>query len=263
MAGRHGLAGLTAYQRHQKLVHDYVTYYGGRIPAANENAPRTKTDWEVLREQHKFLRTDGDDKLDTWEVKLAKRYYDKLFKEYCIADLALYKEGKIGMRWRTQKEVIAGKGQFICGNKRCDSRTGLASYEVNFGYREDGEARQALVKLRVCTACAAKLNYKKQMALSSARKRKEGQRDDEKATGKRRTPLDRQRGRGAHAADTAEPSEGREPGSGSPPGNAELPDDTAGSEKPEVNAIWRTKQPSSSEPNPEEEFDKYFEDMFM
>ena len=25
---------------------------------------------------------------DSWEVQLAKRYYDKLFKEYCIIDLS-------------------------------------------------------------------------------------------------------------------------------------------------------------------------------
>jgi protein FRA10AC1 len=36
----------------------------------------------------------------------------------------------VGMRWRVQKEVISGKGQFICGNKKCDNRIGLASYEV-------------------------------------------------------------------------------------------------------------------------------------
>ena len=30
------------------------------------------------------------------EKKLAKKYYDKLFKEYCIADLSRYKENKVG-----------------------------------------------------------------------------------------------------------------------------------------------------------------------
>ena len=29
------------------------------------------------------------------ETKLAKKYYDKLFKEYCIADLSKYKENKV------------------------------------------------------------------------------------------------------------------------------------------------------------------------
>lgn len=29
------------------------------------------------------------------EKELAKKYYDKLFKEYCIADLSRYKENKV------------------------------------------------------------------------------------------------------------------------------------------------------------------------
>jgi protein FRA10AC1 len=33
----------------------------------------------------------------------------QLFKEYALADMSRYKEGKIGLRWRTEREVIAGK----------------------------------------------------------------------------------------------------------------------------------------------------------
>ena len=29
------------------------------------------------------------------EERLAKKYYDKLFKEYCISDLSRYKEDKV------------------------------------------------------------------------------------------------------------------------------------------------------------------------
>ena len=36
--------------------------------------------------------------------------YDKLFKEFAIADLSRYKEKKIGLRWRTEREVVCGKG---------------------------------------------------------------------------------------------------------------------------------------------------------
>lgn len=39
------------------------------------------------------------------------------------------------------------KGQFSCGNKHCDEKEGLKSWEVNFGYIEHGEKRNALVKL--------------------------------------------------------------------------------------------------------------------
>lgn len=82
------------------------------------------------------------------EKRLAKKYYDKLFKEYCISDLSRYKENKVtdkkvlftakpmritssyliwlslgksfwqcyypklqvALRWRIEKEVIEGKG---------------------------------------------------------------------------------------------------------------------------------------------------------
>lgn len=39
-------------------------------------------------------------------------------------------------------------GQFLCGNKRCEKQDGLKSWEVNFAYVEQGEKRNALVKLR-------------------------------------------------------------------------------------------------------------------
>ena len=35
----------------------------------------------------RFIWKD-DEVDDSWEVQLAKRYYDKLFKEYCIIDLS-------------------------------------------------------------------------------------------------------------------------------------------------------------------------------
>ncbi len=47
------------------------------------------------------------------EKRLAKKYYDKLFKEYCICDLSHWQEKKIAMRWRIDKEVVSGKGKFI------------------------------------------------------------------------------------------------------------------------------------------------------
>lgn len=57
---------------------------------------------------------------------------------------------------------MLGKGQFTCGAKGCNATAGLASYEVNFSYVEAGSAKQALVKLRLCDACAAKLNYRRE-----------------------------------------------------------------------------------------------------
>jgi protein FRA10AC1 len=95
-------------------------------------------------------------------MQLAKRYYDKLFKEYCIADLTHFDRNKIGMRWRTEAEVVRGKGQFECGSKHCDVRKKLTTWEVNFSYVEHGEHKNALVKLRLCKACSLKLNFHSQ-----------------------------------------------------------------------------------------------------
>ena len=119
---------------------------------------------------HRFLPDPDADPTD-WRTQLAQRYYKRLYREYALADLSRYKEGKVGLRWRTRQEVVDGKGQFICGSLRCDAREGLASFEVPFAYVEGGQAKQALVKVRVCARHAYKLNYKKLQSMErSARK---------------------------------------------------------------------------------------------
>ncbi|EFJ41245.1 alpha-1,2-mannosidase [Volvox carteri f. nagariensis] len=182
------LMGMTAAERHKKFVNDYLTYYacGRDEPSTKNDAARIRTDADALREHHRFIRSDADNESSSWEARLAKRYYDRLFKEYAIVDLTYYKQSKLGMRWRTQKEVVSGKGQFVCGAKGCDAGEGLCSYEVNFAYQEAGERKQALVKLRLCPACAFKLNYRKEKQLqkaadaAAARKRKREQELEER-----------------------------------------------------------------------------------
>ena len=68
------------------------------------------------------------------------------------------------MRWRVEKEVVSGKGQFSCGNKHCDVGERLRSWEVNFAYMEHGEKKNALVKLRqlssiVMLCISSKVNF--------------------------------------------------------------------------------------------------------
>ncbi|KAL5132601.1 Protein FRA10AC1 [Glycine soja] len=226
------IRGLNAYDRHKKFMDDYVKFYGKERPS-NLKLP-IKTDQDTLREGYRFhlpalsslfsislflyqnfnvvnpniarfIRSEEDDMNPSWEQRLVKRYYDKLFKEndiygmesnylpanlsciisiyictlilsrYCLADMSQYKSGKIGLRWRTEKEVISGKGQLICGNKHCNEKDGLASYEVNFCYFEAGENKQALVKLVTCERCAFKLNYKRQKEKELLEKRQEEQ----------------------------------------------------------------------------------------
>ncbi|KAK9301690.1 hypothetical protein QLX08_006095 [Tetragonisca angustula] len=155
-------AYLSAYDRHKKLINDYFTLYGGSVSSLKRDTSRDKTDYDVIKENHRFLWDQDNDKPETWGARLAKKYYDKLFKEYCIADLTYYKQNKVALRWRTEKEVIVGKGQFECGNKKCKEKEDLKSWEVNFGYIEHGQKKNALVKLRLCPECSTKLNYRSQ-----------------------------------------------------------------------------------------------------
>ena len=62
------------------------------------------TDFQSLIKKHQFVRDDlyDEDNKGDWELRLARRYYDRLFKEYAILSLERYKENKIGMRWRTE-----------------------------------------------------------------------------------------------------------------------------------------------------------------
>ena len=53
-----------------------------------------KTDLQILKENFKFIWDKNRKPSDTWEENFAKSYYDKLYKEYCIADLTSYREGK-------------------------------------------------------------------------------------------------------------------------------------------------------------------------
>ena len=153
------LQQLDPRQRHARLV---------SVHASAQASKPYRSDMDVVRSAHRFLwdpskskaseRFDGqqwgaqeeDGPVLSWEQRLAKRYYAQLFREYALADMSRYREGAIGLRWRTERETFDGKGQFICGNKGCNVDEGLASFELNFAYVEHGEQKQALVKLRTC-----------------------------------------------------------------------------------------------------------------
>ncbi|KAL7672606.1 hypothetical protein ACOME3_007490 [Neoechinorhynchus agilis] len=117
------------------------------------------TEMDIVKKEHRFVWRDSDRPSETWNKRLAKNYYDALFKEYAICDLSHSQDPspQLGMRWRVEKEVIEGKGQFICGERRCNEREGLSSWEVNFEYIEHGVRKQALVKLRLCERCTENL----------------------------------------------------------------------------------------------------------
>lgn len=185
---RFHLLSLNAYDRHKKLVNDYLLYYPGSTARVNNrDSSRDKRDIDVIRENHRFLwnddyKTENDEGQLSWGQKLAKKYYEKLFKEYCICDLSRYKENKVAMRWRVEKEVVAGKGQFECGGKKCGEKETLRTWEVNFAYVESGEKKNALVKVRLCPDCSYKLNYyhKKKEIVKNKREKKKKRKNKRK-----------------------------------------------------------------------------------
>ncbi|KII64642.1 Protein FRA10AC1 [Thelohanellus kitauei] len=150
---------MNVYSRHKKLMDDYMMYYGGKFKKPSKIMQTFKTDRDVIRENFQFVWDEDDDEPTDWNKKLAKRYYDKLFKEYCIADLVQYKLNRIGLRWRTEAEVIKGKGQFMCGEKRCEIKEDLKTWEVPFDYVENSQRKSTLIKLRLCPICSLKLNF--------------------------------------------------------------------------------------------------------
>jgi len=157
-------ASAEAWQRHKRLM-AHLARSQQRRGLQPQQSTAIKSDEEVLRETFRFVREDANDGDDDSggdaEQRLARRYYAKLYREYALADLSRVgkggRRGAVGLRWRTESEVVAGKGQFICGALHCDATEGLSSLEVDFRYVEAGENKRALVKLRLCPACAALL----------------------------------------------------------------------------------------------------------
>jgi protein FRA10AC1 len=140
-----------------KNLHERLMRIHNRMVVIKPTA-MIETDHSALQRAHQFIR-DLSSEPKTWEEKLAIKYYSRLFREFAIADLSRYKESQVGFRWRLEREVLEGKGQFICGSKGCNTALSLESYEVNFSYVEGGAKKQALVKVKLCADCGSKLNH--------------------------------------------------------------------------------------------------------
>ncbi|KAJ3182976.1 hypothetical protein HDU87_007398 [Geranomyces variabilis] len=195
--------GLTAYQRHKNMMTDYLKFYARTGPTTAVPKPGS-SDLDALKSKHRFLRSDADDETlsSSWASRVAKKYYDRLFKEYCLADLSRYKSSQLALRWRTRTEVVSGKGQFSCGNIACTADANLRSWEVNFAYVEDGVRKNALVKVRLCEPCSYKLNYRKIREARKEQKRKRKQEDQDAGVGRGK----RRRG-GSHDDDSGDDDE--------------------------------------------------------
>ena len=81
--------GMDAYSIHKAFINNYVTAAGRAPPSGAQ--PHHRTDADILRSTFRFLRSDEEMVGDTWEKRVAIKYYDKLFKEYCLADLSRHK----------------------------------------------------------------------------------------------------------------------------------------------------------------------------
>lgn len=263
---RQQFLSMNAYSRHKKMVNDYLNFYGGSMADFQRDTSTDRNDLDVVRDHHRFLWQEGED-LGSWERRIARKYWDKLFKEYGIADLRRYRDNKIGLRWRMQTEVVAGKGQFACGARQCAQRKRLRSWEVNFAYVEAGVRKNALVKVRLCPACSDKLNYhsQKREVQRQRLKKKKAKRVDVAATTK-----------AENADKDSDGSSSSSSSSGSDDDDDEKEESTTGGKKPSsVDAapgaaataqqqLWKRPAPAlDHERTKEDEFEDYFQDLFL
>ena len=87
-----------------------------------------RTDADVRAERHEFIRDEARDAIEgagpsaaAWEVRTTAKYDAQLYKELAIADLSRWSTKQVGLRWRTESDVIAGKGQSSCAEVKCGS----------------------------------------------------------------------------------------------------------------------------------------------
>ncbi|XP_063705768.1 protein FRA10AC1 [Culicoides brevitarsis] len=246
-----GRSHMNPYDFHKHLVNEYVLKNPGGTAALKRDDSKDKTDFDIIRENHRFV-WNSDDVDDSWEKKLAKKYFDKLFKEYTISDLSQYKDNRVALRWRVEKEIVTGKGQFICGERKCDERENLRSWEVNFGYVEEGIKKNTLVKLRLCPSCSDKLNYR-----SKKREIKRLKRSSKKKSHKEGTVE-----KGETSKDLKDVSE---ESSSSKKANESEPEEPKASKNEVIidKNHWTKESNSEENVTREEEFDDYLEDLLL
>lgn len=90
---RSHLQYMNPYEIHKAIINEYILKRPGDTKLLRRDSSGDRTDLDVLKEHHRFLWDDS--KPTSWEQQFAKKYYDKLFKEYCIGDLSRYKENKV------------------------------------------------------------------------------------------------------------------------------------------------------------------------
>ena len=150
-------------ERHAQLVSIYRQYQDALRPSSLSSStsppPPPLTDADVLLSAHRLVHPASAHSAPSPSPsqRLALRYYAALYKEYALVDLA--RPSHPGLRWRTEAEVVAGKGQWTCGARNCQRERGLNTWRVHFGYEEDGAERAVQAKLRLCEDCAVLLHH--------------------------------------------------------------------------------------------------------
>ncbi|KAI8611880.1 folate-sensitive fragile site protein Fra10Ac1-domain-containing protein [Chytriomyces sp. MP71] len=288
---RQQMSGLNAYQKHLSMVHSYARHFESSVSHTAQNKVLCASEVDILRRNHRFLREDDTIAEDTlnrdsdsaWEQRVAKKYYDKLFKEFAIANLERFKEGKVALRWRTKREVLAGIDLVPAGypfpvakatNNAKSHQPGLKSWEVNFGYKEDGEYKNALVKVRLCMECGFMLNYKKDMEKRQKKQEEEQKEKQEFEQKKRKSEKKKERGspRGSEKRRRKEKSdvecsvksddEEDEDGETDKRSSGGEPEEEVMSSKSLASEIWGAPQVLETEKSRDEEMDSFFDDLF-
>ncbi|GMT13997.1 hypothetical protein PFISCL1PPCAC_5294, partial [Pristionchus fissidentatus] len=247
---------LNAYQRHKEMINlYYLCYEGATEKYFKEDTSKYRTDYDVLKDNHRFLWDDESAATaeNSYETRLAKKYYDKLVKEYCICDLSRYKKNQVAMRWRTEAEVKTGKGQFSCGARKCDERERLTSWEVNFAYSEQGEKKNALVKVRLCETCSMMLNF------GSEKKRAQKKSSSWSKKSKEERRKEKKRGREGKEEEEARDVKG-EGEEDSKPSSSKQAEEKA--KKPATNEIWQGPVQQEATRTVDDEIDDFLNDLF-
>ena len=149
-------------KKHSKHERHHKNYYNFEQPSPQlqlQPCTAAPSDWDELRRHYQFVLptdddysndniTNNDTQTKTWQQRMVKNYHEHLYKEYVLADLSRVLDiGKIGLRWRTEKEVADGKGFRSCGNlickSSCKSDEGAPSTKTE---EHDKEAYAAAVK---------------------------------------------------------------------------------------------------------------------
>ncbi|WVQ65213.1 uncharacterized protein L199_003386 [Kwoniella botswanensis] len=124
--------GSSAFQRDTA----HLSHYGPNSDLVAADLKSRKSDWDVVKENHRFIRDDEEPQNVSWEERVARAYESKLFKEFALIDLKHYKSHQFALRWRIAPEVISGVGEDTCGSLRCKYHNPPSTTSPNGGERE-------------------------------------------------------------------------------------------------------------------------------